>query len=133
MFLNELPQELIKPYLSLAQALMSADGKFTDEEKNLFSLYAVEINLSELPEVEIMEVEDILPLFSKLAPADKKKVYFELVSLAYADSDFSDEEKALLETIGKDWNLSSDVKERLERIVERLMIDYELLGEIINE
>lgn len=113
MFLNELPKELIKPYLSLAQALMSADGKFTDEEKNLFSLYAVEMNLSELPEVEIMEVEDILPLFSKLAPADKKKVYFELVSLAYADSDFSDEEKALLETIGKDWNLSSDVKERL--------------------
>ena len=91
------------------------------------------MNLSELPEVEIMEVEDILPLFSKLAPADKKKVYFELVSLAYADSDYSDEEKALLETIGKDWNLSSDVKERLERIVERLMIDYELLGEIINE
>ena len=27
MFLNELPKELIKPYLSLAQALMSADGK----------------------------------------------------------------------------------------------------------
>lgn len=129
MFLNELPKELIKPYLSLAQALMSADGKFTDEEKNLFSLYAVEMNISELPEVETMGVEDILPLFSELTPADKKKVYF----AAYADSDFSDEEKALLDVIGKDWNLSSNIKDRLERIVERLMIDYELLGEIINE
>lgn len=133
MFLNELPKDLIKPYLSLAKTMMSADGVLTEEEIALFSLYATEMNLQKLPEVESGEIDAILPLFEKLSFAEKKKVYFELYSLANADSDVSKEEALLLEDIAMKWGLRSDTKERLERVVERLMIDYELLGDIINE
>ncbi len=132
MFLHDLPRTMVKPFLDVAYTLITADGKVGEEEMNVMNLYGVELNLDQLPELQRVDYDAALKEFADLTQNVKKEVYFELISLAYADSEFAEEEQALLEKVAEAFGISDKDAEMLQNITIKLLYDYEQLGLIIN-
>ncbi len=132
MFLCDLPRELVKPYLDLANTLIHADGVVEESESSILQLYATELNLDRLPNLDIVDFANALSSFACLTQKVKKEVYFELFSLSYADSSCSDEERALLDKARQAFGISTQDAEMIENITIKLLFDYEQLGTVIN-
>ena len=132
MFLNELPQTLVLPYLNLAYTMITSDSNITSEELQTLNLYTTELNLSHLPDLSVIDVTETLYKFQDLPKVLLKKVYFELFSLAYADSSFSQEERSLLDQFVSFFDLPNSEIQEIENITIKLLFDYEQLGHIIN-
>ena len=132
MFLCDLPRELVKPYLDLANTLIHADGVVEESESSILQLYATELNLDRLPNLDIVDFANALSSFAGLTQKVKKEVYFELFSLSYADSSCSDEERALLDKARQAFGISTQDAEMIENITIKLLFDYEQLGTVIN-
>ncbi len=132
MFLCDLPRELVKPYLELANTLIHADGVVEESESSILQLYATELNMGSLPDLEIVDFANALSLFAGLTQKVKKEVFFELLSLSYADSSCSDEERALLDKARQAFGISTRDAEMIENITIKLLFDYEQLGTVIN-
>jgi len=132
MFLCDLPRELVKPYLDLANTLIHADGVVEESESSILQLYATELNADSLPDLDIVDFANALSSFAGLTQKVKKEVYFELFSLSYADSSCSDEERALLDKARQAFGISTQDAEMIENITIKLLFDYEQLGTVIN-
>lgn len=132
MFLCDLPRELVKPYLDLANTLIHTDGVVEESESSILQLYATELNLDRLPNLDIVNFANALSSFAGLTQKVKKEVYFELFSLSYADSSCSDEERALLDKARQALGISKQDAEMIENITIKLLFDYEQLGTVIN-
>lgn len=132
MFLCDLPRELVKPYLDLANTLIHTDGVVEESESSILQLYATELNLDRLPNLDIVGFANALSSFAGLTQKVKKEVYFELFSLSYADSSCSDEERALLDKARQALGISKQDAEMIENITIKLLFDYEQLGTVIN-
>ena len=132
MFLCDLPRELVKPYLDLANTLIHTDGVVEESESSILQLYATELNLDRLPNLDIVDFANALSSFAGLTQKVKKEVYFELFSLSYADSSCSDEERALLDKARQALGISKQDAEMIENITIKLLFDYEQLGNVIN-
>ena len=132
MFLCDLPRELVKPYLDLANTLIHADGVVEESESSILQLYATELNADSLPDLDIVDFTNALSSFAGLTQKVKKEVYFELFSLSYADSSCSDEERALLDKARQAFGISTQDAEMIENITIKLLFDYEQLGTVIN-
>ena len=132
MFLCDLPRELVKPYLDLANTLIHTDGVVEESESSILQLYATELNLDRLPNLDIVDFANALSSFAGLTQKVKKEVYFELFSLSYADSSCSDEERALLDKARQALEISKQDAEMIENITIKLLFDYEQLGTVIN-
>lgn len=132
MFLCDLPCELVKPYLDLANTLIHTDGVVEESESSILQLYATELNLDRLPNLDIVDFANALSSFAGLTQKVKKEVYFELFSLSYADSSCSDEERALLDKARQALGISKQDAEMIENITIKLLFDYEQLGTVIN-
>ena len=132
MFLCDLPRELVKPYLDLANTLIHTDGVVEDSESSILQLYATELNMDRLPNLDIVDFANALSSFAGLTQKVKKEVYFELFSLSYADSSCSDEERALLDKARQALGISKQDAEMIENITIKLLFDYEQLGTAIN-
>lgn len=132
MFLNELPEEKRNTFLNMAYTLISADGVFTDVEMQTLQLYTIEFNIEQLPELSTIDYDKALAEFADLPLSMRKKVYFELYSLAFADSNCSNEEKVLLNKAATHWEIPIRDVEELESITRKLLFDYEQLGYVIN-
>lgn len=132
MFLCDLPRELVKSYLDLANTLIHADGVVEESESSILQLYATELNLDRLPNLDIVDFANALSSFAGLTQKVKKEVYFELFSLSYMDSSCSDEERALLDKARQAFGISTQDAEMIENITIKLLFDYEQLGTVIN-
>lgn len=132
MFLNHLPSKLIIPFLYMAYTLIAVDGTITEEENDSFALYAIELHLKSMPECKVIDYDRVLPYFEELSNSIKKEIYFELVSLAYADSNYEEREKALLKKVSIAFHISEDECDKIEKIVSSLINEYVKLGELIN-
>ena len=132
MFLCDLPRELVKPYLDLANTLIHTDGVVEESESSILQLYATELNLDRLPNLDIVDFANALSSFAGLTQKVKKEVYFELFSLSYADSSCSDEERARLDKARQALGISKQDAEMIENITIKLLFDYEQLGTVIN-
>lgn len=133
MFLAELTKENQKSYLELAFALVNADGKVTAEELNTLNLYKAEI--VDMQDIEAYRTDDISAAIKSLSKLDKrsrKKVYFELISLAYTDNEFSDEEKEFINRLKAEFVLSETDCKEMDVIAEELMKMLNKLGDVIN-
>lgn len=132
MFLHHLPENLVKSFLDLAYTLIAVDGKITEEEINNFQLYAVELNWNSLPECNIVDYEKVLPDFCHLSETVKREIYFELVALAYADSNYHNSEKNLIEIAQRQFEIDDSVAEAISTVAQNIVWQYAKLGEIIQ-
>lgn len=133
MFLAEFSKGNQKSYLELAFALVNADGKVTDEELNTLNLYRAEI--PDMQDIDAYRTDDISAAvlsLEKLDERSRKKIYFELISLAYTDNEFSDEEKVFINKIQAEFKLSETDCNEMDIIAEGLMKMLNKLGDVIN-
>ncbi len=132
MFLAEFSKENQKSYLELALALVNADGKVTDEELNTLNLYRAEIpDMQDIAAYRTDDVSAAVLSLGKLDERSRKKMYFELISLAYTDNEFYDEEKEIINTVKKSFKLMKDDCSKLENIAKGLMNAFKELAQII--
>ena len=132
MFLHDLPSTKVKPFLDAAYTLISADNKVGKEELDVLNLYCIELNLDKLPELQKADYDILLKEFTDLPEKVKKEIYFELFSLAYADSEYAEEEQALLSKAKEIFEINDKDAELIQNITIKLLYDYEQLGLILN-
>ncbi len=132
MFLHDLPSTKVKPFLDAAYTLISADNKVGKEELDVLNLYCIELNLDKLPELQKADYGVLLKEFAELPAKVKKEIYFELFSLAYADSEYAEEEQTLLNKVQNMFEISDKDAELIQNIAIKLLYDYDQLGLILN-
>ncbi len=133
MFLGGLSKEIQEHYLITAAALINADGKIAEDEVNTFNSYALEIQ--DIKSFEFYNEHDMQKSVDKMADLDmqsKLKIFFELLSLAYTDSDFSMEEQAMINQIRDKFKLNKNTADKLNDTARSIMEAFQKLSEIIN-
>ena len=63
---------------------------------------------------------------------NRKIVYFELFSVAYADTEFDEKEKGILDEAYAALGISSNDREFLESSVKTIFDTYKTLGDVLN-
>ena len=102
MFLSFFNNDEKKAFLGLAYQIAMTDGEFHEEEKAMMSYYEYESGVSLGEEKN----EDIKVLCSKIKGQNKIYCMIELLSLAFSDSDYSEDEQKLIGTISAEFNLN---------------------------
>lgn len=133
MFLYHLPENLVESFLNLAYTLIAADRKITEQEKANFELYAVELNLSSMPECRVVNYDKELKYFLYLPKSIKKEIYFELVALAFSDSEYEYSERTLIKKVQYQFEIADSDAAQIENVVKNIIEQYKRLGEIIND
>ena len=146
MFLAELTKDGHSAFLNLAVAIIKADGKVTQDELNTLNMYKAEITgMRDISEYGSDDIKGDINFFAELDLQTRKKVYFELISLAYTDSDYSDDEMYnILIAMAKQYGFTVDpnvlipFKSRIQK--ERSLISFgngrtvrNLLDEILDK
>ena len=132
MFLHVIPNELINTFLDMAYTLIASDGVATEDEERVFGLYATEMNVEKIPKCNVVDYDEVLPKFELLENVKKKEIYFELLSLAYADSKFAEEEHKLLNKVAVAFNIADKEQKQMGEVAYNLLKEYEKLGEILR-
>jgi hypothetical protein len=111
---------------------MNSDNKATPEELKVMKLYQKEMGLTIDFSLDDVTIENELDTINTLDVADKKKIYFELMALAYSDEEYADEEKELLTDIGTHINITTNDQETLRQCAENLITTYKTLSVTFN-
>lgn len=126
MFLMQLHSEQKYAFMTLARNLVAADNVFTPDEQAMMEQYRQEMGLENDGDVSS---EQAIACFSSATGNIQKKIMFELLALAYADTNYSSEEqmylKKLLTAFGlhEDFLVSArDVLSALDDVYKRLAV-----------
>ena len=132
MFLGGLTQNCKESFLDIAKHLIMADNVLRREEEELLIGYCGEMGLNyDLERVP----DDFDALIAKIKSENrmtKKIIYFELLGLALADNDYADEEKAIINKLKEEFEISDGDAELLEDSVVKIYEIYAAIGKIIN-
>ncbi|MCH4886138.1 hypothetical protein EZV73_01095 [Acidaminobacter sp. JC074] len=132
MFLHELSNDAKQSFYKLAYTVMNSDNKATKEELKILKLYEKEMALTIDFDLD-NTIEEELKVINTLESSDKKKIYFELMTLAYSDHDYAKEEKDLLTMIGNHINVGPGDQETLRQCAENLTKTYKTLSVTFNK
>ena len=99
MFLRDLEQSLKECFLDIAFMIASSDGDYSESEKALIREYQLEMNINYEPKAQSSDY--IISTLSSATNSDRKKIVFELASLAMVDDVYTDEEKEILENLAQ--------------------------------
>lgn len=133
MFLMELDQKEKELFWEIALNLVAADGVITEEEVDLLKQYQKEMGTEYL--IEKNNVASIEELCKEIACCDDRKkrvIYFELLGLAYADNDFANEEKELLDTYAKVVGVGDQDCAEMKKCIDDIYDVYSRLAVILN-
>ena len=132
MLLDQLTLEEKKAFWNIANVLASADGRALAEE-SILEQYNDEMGTGfEYPDASQIDINNELQSIKNSSAKNRKIVYFELYGVAYADTEFTDREKNLLDEICLDLAITDDVRGTLENSVRTIFDTYKKLGEVFN-
>ena len=132
MLLDQLTLEEKKAFWNIANVLASADGRALAEE-SILEQYNDEMSTGfEYPDASQIDINNELHSIKNSSAKNRKIVYFELFGVAYADTEFTDREKNLLDEICLDLAITDDVRGTLENSVRTIFDTYKKLGEVFN-
>lgn len=133
MYLHELSDEEKKTFWNLANAVVMADGSKTEQEIELLKQYWIELeNEYEIYSPREVILDDEIEKLQMSNARTKRIICFELSGLVLADSDYSKEEKDMIELICRKLDVSNEMLSKMERCVQEIMKTYKELGEILN-
>lgn len=140
MFLKMLNDKCQDDFLKLAIQLCMEDGNFGDEEQEMMHLYGDEIGKTgeeltlyyeELKKLEkdgeksSQRQSRIRSLVENIKDNSeeqgRKIILFELLGMAYADSDFAEEEKEFIQSIKEAFGIEDAFVEKTSRLLESYM------------
>ncbi|MCR5175661.1 MAG: TerB family tellurite resistance protein [Anaerovibrio sp.] len=134
MFLNRLSTDNQERFLQLAGMLCYADGKYTNNERQMMRLYAAEVGEKVgAPIIEKVETDEarhnqegekyfqlayrfrsiIEEVKDKSDMKERKMILFELMGLAHADKSFSENERKLITDAVEALEFNEDMLTRL--------------------
>lgn len=132
MFLANLPEEQKKAFLSLAQAMISADGVLNEDETEMMEQYRKEMALP-AGETEAQPVESVMAAFKGASAGVKKQIVFELLALAYVDNDYAEQEKRMLEKVVREFDLDGKFLDKCKPCVVELVDLYERIEQLVGK
>ena len=131
MFLSNLSEQQKPAFLSLAQALITADGVLSKDETAMMEQYRQEMGLS--ADVPMPAETESIYTFQAAPPSVKKQIIFELVALACADNDYADEERGLLGKLCGVWGLDTTFLDDCDPCIRELTAVYERIAKLVSE
>ena len=133
MLLDELTMEEKKAFWNIANVLASVDGRVM-EEVSILNQYNEEMGVNfAFIDASLVDVKKEIESIKSSSLRNRKIVYFELFGVAYADTDFNDNEKAVLDEVSAGLDIAGDVREVLEQSVRTIYDTYRKIGEILEE
>ena len=131
MYLNLLTKEEQHSFINLVSSLIMADRVVASKELELFNSYLSEIG-EVIPFNERADFEAELEKMKTMSAFKKKKVYFELLSVAKGDSDYADEEKKMMEKVRIAFDITKEQAKTIEGLLDELTALYTKLGEALS-
>ena len=133
MFLAGLNEKEKGLFWLLANQLVIADGNFSEAEMDLLNQYQTELQVSF--EVDTHRADNLQEIYAQLNNSPnriKMIIYFELLGLAYSDSDFSNEEQVMLENIRDGLNLDREKCLVLAECIDEIYDTYAKISGVLN-
>jgi tellurite resistance protein len=132
MLLDQLTFEEKNAFWNIANLLAFSDGKVLEEE-SILEQYNEEMGTGfAYPDASAIDLTKELEILKASSIKNRKIVYFELFGVAYADTEFNDREKDLLDKICLELSISDAVRETLETSVKTIFDTYRKLGDVFN-
>ena len=132
MLLDELSMEEKKAFWNIANVLASVDGRVMEEE-SILNQYNEEMGVNfAFIDASLVDIDKEIESISSSSLRSRKIVYFELFGVAYADTEFDDKEKAILDKVSHGLGISDDIREVLEKSVTTIYDTYKKLGEVLD-
>lgn len=132
MLLDELSMEEKKAFWNIANVLASVDGRVMEEE-SILNQYNGEMGVNfAFIDASLVDIDKEIESISSSSLRSRKIVYFELFGVAYADTEFDDKEKAILDKVSHGLGISDDIREVLEKSVTTIYDTYRKLGEVLD-
>ena len=132
MLLDELSMEEKKAFWNIANVLASVDGRVMEEE-SILNQYNEEMGVNfAFIDASLVDIDKEIENIRSSSLRSRKIVYFELFGVAYADTEFDDKEKAILDKVSHGLGISDDIREVLEKSVTTIYDTYRKLGEVLD-
>ena len=132
MLLDELSMEDKKAFWNIANVLASVDGRVMEEE-SILNQYNEEMGVNfAFIDASLVDIDKEIESISSSSLRSRKIFYFELFGVAYADTEFDDKEKAILDKVSHGLGISDDIREVLEKSVTTIYDTYRKLGEVLD-
>ncbi len=114
MFLSILSEKEKIVFSQLLEVVAKSDGKYGENEENQINAYLVEMGLTkkDIPREDI-SVTDCINQFTKSNDNVKKSIFIELVALVFADGEYSNSEKDVIEKIQSVFSFSNEYRENV--------------------
>lgn len=107
MFIAKLTPEKQEAFLNLAYTMVYADGKLDDREQRLLDGYRIE-SAVDTSKVHKVDFENELAKLDDCTTVEKQCIFLELYAIALIDESYPEEEKILVETVKKHFNISAE-------------------------
>lgn len=131
MYLRDLSFEEKQAYVKLALLLISADNEITQRELNMLELQNKEMGDYELPSFSELEFINIQELLKETSESTYRKIYFELLLIAFSDN-FAALESDLLDKIRHTVAISDEEKAKFEACAKAISDTYYVLDKLVN-
>ncbi len=132
MYLRDLSFDEKQAYVKLALLLISADNEITQRELNVLELQNKEMGDYELPSFTELEHINVLELLKETSASTYRKIYFELLLIAFSDQ-YDDIEGDLLEKIRKTCSIDDNEKAKFEACAKAISDTYYVLDRLIGD
>ena len=134
MFLNSLNPTEKDNFMKLAVAVIKADGIVEESEKQILSAYANEMQIPVCNLDEQSNTDNIIKEFAMNSTLQTKRIIFlELLALAFADGNYTAEEKALVQQIASAFELDKAFIEQAINIEDAYMAAYMSLVNLVEK
>lgn len=122
MLLMKLSDKSKKYYLDLSLYLAESDGFFSDIEKKLIDTQCAEMGIDNNDYTEELSFEEVCQTIRTSATNNEKKIIFiELISLAFVDEEFTDEENVFVEQVRRLLEIPEEVSEQAIDIISNIV------------
>ena len=122
-----------KYYLNLSLYLAKSDGMFSDVEKKLIDTRCAEMGIDNNGYKEELDFEELCQKIRTSTTNNEKKIIFiELISLAFVDEEFADEEKEFVEQVKKMLEIPDEVANQAIDIISNIVKYTKTLEEFVE-
>ena len=134
MYLNILNNRKKELFIELAINVATADGIFSDEERNVIGAYCKEMEISYYFEGKVESVEKILIELNSISSSKEKRIIaFEVIGLCFADGAYQKEEKSIVSLMESIFEIQSSYVKECENIVSEYMKLQKAINELVLE
>ncbi len=133
MFLSKLNSKEKDVFCKLANYVACIDG-IVEEELESLDLYNTEMGTNyHFKEDVDFSISDLIKELDQSTKEIKKIISFEIIGLANADTNYSQNERKAVDEICLNLEISKDTQKKMEEIVIRLLSTYKETAELLKE